>query len=173
MLCYLTKLAALYSGVQFVHVRGSEGQRKCQHLIETAPKRPHIWLLRVVVVVPNFWTCIARGPSLRLVHFVFEDFADIQITYLDAAILANKNIGSLKIAVNDTKLMKRFKSKNHLNEDSPNFALRKELARLLMCFDTFMQVTSIYVLHNNAQRLVLLIQKCFLVTNNVRFSQRG
>lgn len=159
--------------VEFVHVRGPKGQRKCQHFIETAPERPHIWLLRVVVIVPNFWTCIARGPSLCLVHFVFEDFADIQVTYLDATILADKNVGSLKVAVDDTKLVKRFKSKNHLNEDSPNFALSKELARLLMCFDTFMQVTSIYVLHNNAQCLVLLIQKCFLVTDDVGFSQRG
>ena len=63
--------------VELVHRLCREGQLQREHLVEAAPQGPYVGLLAVHFVFPDLRAGIARRPSLRLIHLVLEDLANV------------------------------------------------------------------------------------------------
>ena len=108
-------------GVQLVHVFTYEGQLQCQHFVKTTSEGPNVRLLRVVFIVPDFRTCVTRSASLRLIHLVFEDFRDVEISKFDRPALVYEDVCSLEISMDDVQIVQRAQSVDHLNQDAPYF----------------------------------------------------
>lgn len=154
--------------VEALHVCSLEGGFEGDEFEENAAEGPDVGLEAVCFVSPDFWACVVRSACLSEIQtLVVRQFGHIHIPKLHCPILIHKHIRTLYIPMHDVRFMQSFQPTYKLNENLPNLDFPKHIVIFLVLHNLLIQITSIAVLHNNAQAIELQINKSLLVVDYI------
>jgi len=75
--------------------------------------------------------------------------------------------------VNDAQFVECAQAEHHLDKYAPDFTLSEQLALTFELLYFRVQVAAVHILHHDAQRLAIRVQKRFFVTDDVGVPDRG
>ena len=155
------------SVAELLHAVGGERRLESDHLVEDAAERPDVRAVVVRFVLPDLWTGVVRSACLGVDEALLCDLRNVEVSKLDCAVLVHEHIGALEVSVENFKFVEVLEPFYDLNEGFPNFSLVEESAVVLVLVDSFVEVASVGVLHDDAECLWVGREKCLLVGDDV------
>ena len=121
--------------------------------IQNTPKRPHITLERIRLILTDFRTHIIRSSYTghgRLVGGL-EQLGDPEISEFDCVIFGEENVLRLDVSVQDLSAVDIVEGDRDLYEPVPNLVLGEMFIRGLFVLDMRGQISNLAVFHLNVK----------------------
>jgi len=159
--------------IEATHSGGSEGWDLRNHLVEDTAHAPNITSVVVWHVFPDFWAGVVRRARLSSEKPSLGNFRDVEIAKFDDHVLGHEDVRTLDVAVNNLDVVQGLQSPEHLDENVPDLLLSEVGICLLVGVDHLEQVTTVCVLHDDAERVAGVLEEGFLVANHIWVLDRG
>ena len=123
--------------------------------------------------MPDLGTSIIWRSSLGLKDSSLGNLGHIEVTKLDHSVLGQKYVRTFDITMNDLLFVETLEPQHHLIEDGPDIILFGKLLSLLGVINLALEITVVAILHDNAERVSILLEERLLVTGDVWVSDRS
>lgn len=149
------KLPSNYLHCKHVDIATVEGRFERAHFVQKHSKRPHIALKVIWLVLDDLGTQVVwRAHNRhRLFNCAIKDFCNTKITQLHDTILHEKYVSGLEISMQNFPIMTVLHGEANLSEPVEDGVLREQIisTSFLCFFDFASEISSICIVHNNAQ----------------------
>jgi len=134
-----------------VHIEPFEGRPKRAHLVQHDADAPDVRLEGVRPALNDLWRQVVRRADhrFRLVYRMAEHARDAEVADLDDALLRQKHILALQIAVQNFAVVHVLHAEADLREPVEELALGEVAPALVL--DSLGQVAAVRVVHHDAE----------------------
>ena len=154
--------------VQALHVFRLEGRLQGDHFVYDAAKAPDIALYIIRFILPHFGAGVVRRAGLRVVQALrVRDLRHVHVPELGGVVVVEEDVGALQVSMHDLDLVHGLQSAQRLNQNLPNLPLFDVGLHLLVIANLLEHVAVVGQLHDDAEALVLVVEKRLLVLNHI------